>query len=201
MRSHLRSLPKPQAMLDRYEVAHSVIGQFTDSERLEAYWRGKKVVDLDMAFLWGGCPIDPVADRQARTATSAAANCGALHSGGMVGGRPARADALSLRDQSAAGSRFDSTVQGRTAVGPYGGKNHRMPSSIYVSAPLRGKSYGMITTLAFNPFYGEIDPGAMARLMMIEAITKAVVAGADYREWCSAITFTHRECGRRSLGT
>ena len=57
-----------------------------------------------------------------------------------------------------------------------------MPTSIYVSAPLRGKTCGVITTVAFNPFYGEIDSAAMARLMMIEAVTKAVVAGADYRE-------------------
>ena len=85
-------------------------------------------------------------------------------------------------DQSPAGTRYDSTVQGRTAVGPYAGKNHRMPTNIYVSAPLRGKPNGIITTLAFNPFYGEIDPAAMARLMMLEAITKAVVAGADYHQ-------------------
>jgi len=73
-------------------------------------------------------------------------------------------------------------VQGRTALGPYAGKNHRMPTNVYVSAPLRGKPYGMITTLAFNPFYGEIDPAGLARLMIVEAITKAVAAGADYRE-------------------
>jgi len=57
-----------------------------------------------------------------------------------------------------------------------------MPTNVYVSAPLRGKPYGMITTLAFNPFYGEIDPAGLARLMIVEAITKAVAAGADYRE-------------------
>jgi phosphoribosylformylglycinamidine synthase len=57
-----------------------------------------------------------------------------------------------------------------------------MPTNVYVSAPLRGKPYGMITTLAFNPLYGEIDPAGMARLMIIEAITKAVAAGADYRQ-------------------
>jgi len=73
-------------------------------------------------------------------------------------------------------------VQGRTAVGPYGGENHTMPTDVYISAPLRGKPYGAITTLAFNPFYGEIDPAGLARLMTIEAITKAVAAGADYRE-------------------
>ncbi|MGH9359166.1 MAG: AIR synthase-related protein, partial [Terriglobia bacterium] len=89
---------------------------------------------------------------------------------------------LHCADQSAAGSRFDSTVQGRTAIGPYGGKNHRMPNGIYVSAPLYGASYGVITTVAFNPFYGEIDPAAMARLMVIEAVTRAVAAGADYRD-------------------
>ena len=85
-------------------------------------------------------------------------------------------------DQSPAGARYDSTVQGRTAIGPYGGKNHRMPTNIYVSAPLRGKPNGVITTLAFNPYYGELSAAGMARLMMFEAITKAVVAGADYRQ-------------------
>src|SRR5206468_12492143 len=70
------------------------------------------------------------------------------------------------------------------AVGPYGGSGgiDRRPSSFYVSAPLRGKSYGLITTVAFNPLYGDIDPARMAKLMVIEAISKAVVAGADYRE-------------------
>ena len=57
-----------------------------------------------------------------------------------------------------------------------------MPSSIYVSAPLRGKPYGMITTIAFNPLYGDVNPAVMAKLMMVEAITKAVVAGADCRD-------------------
>jgi phosphoribosylformylglycinamidine synthase len=57
-----------------------------------------------------------------------------------------------------------------------------MPTNVYVSAPLRGQPYGVITTLAFNPFYGEIDPAGLARLMIIEAITKAVAAGADYRQ-------------------
>jgi phosphoribosylformylglycinamidine synthase len=85
-------------------------------------------------------------------------------------------------DQSAAGSRFDSTVQGRTVIGPYGGKNHCMPSGFYLSAPLYGKPYGVITAVAFNPFYGEIDPAEMARLMVIEAVTRAVAAGADYHD-------------------
>jgi phosphoribosylformylglycinamidine synthase len=170
------------AILKRYEVGYSFLGHFTETGRLEAIWRGQKVVDLEMAFLWKACPIDPLPvtrpqrnlqplrisepHTQAEWAAAVRGVLGHYH----------------CADQSAAGCRFDTTVQGRTALGPYGGKDHRMPTNVYVSAPLRGKPCGMITTLAFNPFYGEIDPAGLARLMIIEAITKAVAAGADYRE-------------------
>jgi len=40
----------------------------------------------------------------------------------------------------------------------------------------------MVVTVAINPFYGEINPAQMAKLVIVEAVTKAVVAGADYHE-------------------
>jgi phosphoribosylformylglycinamidine synthase II len=175
-------LDEAKEILGRYEVNCAVMGHFTSSRRLEVTWRGAKVVDMEMDFLWESCPIDPLA---------AAPPSRALQSVQIPQPKtqPEWSGAINRllshyhgADQSPAGSRFDTTVQGRTAVGPYGGKNHRMPTNIFVSAPLHGKPYGVITTVALNPFYGEVDPAAMARLMIIEAITKAVVAGADYRE-------------------
>ncbi len=175
-------LEEAQAILRRFEVASCVLGRFTRTGRLQATWRGEMVVDLNMVFLWRACPIDSIptapperhlvplriSDPQTRSDWASAVRRVLSH--------------YHCADQSPAGTRYDSTVQGRTAVGPYAGKNHCMPTNIYVSAPLRGKPNGIITTLAFNPFYGEIDPAAMARLMMLEAITKAVVAGADYHQ-------------------
>ncbi len=175
-------LAEAEDTLDRYEVKHRVIGRFTGRRRLEATWRGHKVVDLEMDFLWGGCPLDPISTSEPRRP---------LQPLRLPALRTAAEWSTAVRrvlshyhacDQSAAGARFDTTVQGRTVVGPYGGKNHRMPTNIYVSAPLHGKSYGVVTTLALNPFYGDIDPARMGKLMMIEAITKAVVAGVDYRQ-------------------
>jgi phosphoribosylformylglycinamidine synthase subunit PurSL len=178
----LEKLAEAQGILDRYEVAHAVIGQFTDSRRLEALWRGQKVVDLEMSFLWGACPIDPVKMAKPVRVLSPT-SIPEPHTADEWAEAARRVlTHYHCADQSAAGSRFDTTVQGRTAVGPYGGKNHRMPTNVYFSAPLHGKPYGVITTLAVNPFYGEVSPAGMARSMMIEAITKAVVAGADYRE-------------------
>jgi phosphoribosylformylglycinamidine synthase len=169
-------------ILNRFEVAHTAMGHFTDRHRLEATWRGQTVVGIEMKFLWEGCAIEP---------TETTTPIRQLKPVNIPEPKTSEEWTDAIRrvlthyhcaDQLAAGSRFDTTVQGRTAIGPYGGKNHRMPTNIYVSAPVRGKTYGVITTVAFNPLYGDINPAAMARLMMFEAITKAVVAGADYRE-------------------
>jgi phosphoribosylformylglycinamidine synthase subunit PurSL len=175
-------LDEALAILRRFEVDSCILGHFTRSGSYKVTWHGETVVDLSMVFLWRACPIDPtptalperrltqleISETQTRDEWSRAIHGVLTH--------------YHCADQSPAGTRYDSTVQGRTAVGPYAGKNHRMPTNIYVSAPLRGKPNGVITTLAYNPFYGEIDPAVMARLMMFEAITKAVVAGANYRE-------------------
>ncbi|HEV2380645.1 MAG TPA: AIR synthase-related protein [Terriglobia bacterium] len=177
-----QNLARAESILDRYEVAHAVIGQFTGSNRFEASWRGAKIVDLEMGFLWGACPIEPTAISEPKRVAEPLALPEPASREEWLRAIHGVLRHYHCADQSAAGSRFDSTVQGRTVIGPYGGRNHRMPTNIAVSAPLRGKPYGVVTTLAFNPFYGEIDPAAMARMMVIEAITKAVVAGVDYRE-------------------
>ena len=175
-------LEEAQAILRRFDVAFCTLGHFTSTGCLQAKWRGEIVVDLKMVFLWHACPIDstPTAAPERRLTPLKISEPQTREDWG----RAVRGVLTHYHcaDQSSAGTRFDSTVQGRTAVGPYAGKNHRMPTNMYVSAPLRDKPNGIITTLAFNPFYGEINPAAMARLMMLEAITKAVVAGANYRE-------------------
>jgi phosphoribosylformylglycinamidine synthase len=175
-------LEEARAILERFEVAYADIGRFTQSGRLEATWHGQQVVDLEMPFLWGGCPIDPIETKRPVRRLQPL-SIAEPHSREKWAEAVARVlSHYHCADQRAAGSRFDTTVQGRTVVGPFGGRNHRMPTNLYVSAPLRGQPCGVITTVAFNPFYGEINPAGMARLMVIEAITKAVVAGADYRE-------------------
>jgi len=175
-------LEEAQAILRRFEVASCILGQFTNTGRLQAKWKGEMVVDMSMVFLWRGCPIDPTPTApperhliplQLPEPQTSEDWSRAIH--GVL-------SHYHCADQSPAGTRYDSTVQGRTAIGPYGGPPHHVPTNIYVSAPVRGELSGIITTLAFNPFYGEINPAAMARLMMLEAVTKAVVAGADYHQ-------------------
>jgi phosphoribosylformylglycinamidine synthase len=166
-------------ILEEYDVEYAVIGHFTDTHKLTAYYNDVLVADLDMSFLWKSCPIEPIETvqpiRQLRPVQHPETQT-------VDEWHDAVNRVLShfhCCDQSAAGMQFDSTVQGRTVVGPYGGKNGRMPTNVYISAPIRGKPYGVVTTLAFNPFYGEVDPAGMARLAVVEAIAKAVAVGVS----------------------
>ncbi|MGE5530108.1 MAG: AIR synthase-related protein [Patescibacteria group bacterium] len=166
-------------ILARYDVMAAQVGEFTATGRYEAAWRGERVVDLEMGFLWGACPIEPaLAEEPGRD----------LRPGPAVppfSTLPEHACRVLAHyhccDQSAAGFQFDSTVQGRTVIGPYGGVTGRMPTNAFVAAPLRGRDtrVGVASTVAFNPFYGEVDPAGLARLAVLEAVSRAVAVGAD----------------------
>lgn len=165
-------------LLARFDVEASVVGQFADDGRYVATRRGERVVDLDMAFLWGACPIDRAEVRApVRAAPDPAPAAPPIEE------LPAYAARVLSHyhccDQSPAGLQFDSTVQGRTVVGPYGGRTGKMPTGACVSAPIRGKLVGVASTVAFNPFYGELSPSGLARLAVLEAVARAVAVGAD----------------------
>lgn len=164
-------------ILRRYDVESSVIGEFTDTHKLTAFHDGAKVADIDMAFLWEECPIDEIEIAEPARNLKPAEKAEPSTSGEWREAIHRVLSHMHCCDQSAAGTQFDSTVQGRTVIGPYGGRNGRMPTNVFVAAPIRGKPYGGVTTLAFNPFYGEISPAGMARLSAIEAIAKAVAVG------------------------
>jgi phosphoribosylformylglycinamidine synthase len=173
----MEKLDEALDILHRYDIEYAVIGEFTDTHKLTAYHGDTPTADIDMAFLWNACPIDPTEISKPQRAGKSVMKAEPSTPGEW---REAATRVLShfhCCDQSAAGAQFDKTVQGRTVIAPYGGKNGRMQTNVFVSAPIRGKSYGVVTTLAFNPFYGEIAPAAMARLSVIEAISKAVAVG------------------------
>ncbi len=172
-------LGETKKILEKYDVEYSVIGMFTDDRKYKAHWRGEKAVDMSMNLLWGACPIKPLPVKEETKRLK-----------GPCITEPSSADEFidickrivghyNCCDQTPAGFQFDWTVQGRTVIGPYGGVTGKMPTGVYACRPLRDKPYGLISTVAYNPFYGDVDPRCLARLMIIEAVSKAIAAGAN----------------------
>ena len=190
----VEKVPVAMNLLERFEVPAAIIGKFSDTNRCQVIFdpdlnedipnlpvspslSGEVVVDLTFADLRRGCPLPEFELKQPEI------NEDEFHPEDISTAIEAETAIrkvlchLNCCDQSPAGTQFDSTVQGNTVLGPYGGINGRMPNDLWVSAPVRGKPFGAATSQAFNPFYGDVDASGMSGLMMIEAISKIVGAG------------------------
>jgi phosphoribosylformylglycinamidine synthase II len=175
-------LDEARVILAQYGVMNAVIGEFTESGRFAARWKGQQVLDISMEFLWGACPIDtiPIQEDALNTTSASISPPNSLDELGELA--KAVLGHYNCCDQSPAGFQFDSTAQGRTFIGPFSGITGKMPTNVYVSTPIHGKDYGVLTTMSYNPFYGDVSPEQLVRLAMIEAVNRAVAVGADPRE-------------------
>lgn len=193
-----RKLKQALNILHQYEVRASVIGKFTRSKRCQVVYRpeispdhttlthlkleGPFVVDLSFYDLRKRCPLLKIVPKPISPFSEVALpeepknfeewekRCMDLLSH------------LNICDQSPAGMQFDSTVQGFTVTGPYGGKTGTMPNEVWISTPLRGKTYGVAASMAFNPLYGELNSSGMVKLAILETVTKLVNAGVDPKD-------------------
>ncbi|MDO8513496.1 MAG: AIR synthase-related protein [bacterium] len=162
---------------EKYDIQYTILGEFNDSGKYSVFHGDEQFVDLDMNFLWKQCPIDNVIVEPAIRPYVE------LNIDEPTTADEWRAAAIELLrhwhccDQSAAGTQFDSTVQGQTVVGPYGGAHGDMPTGATVLAPLEDAFDGVAFSIAYHPYYGDLDPAGMARLAVIEAIAKLISAG------------------------
>jgi phosphoribosylformylglycinamidine synthase II len=186
-------------LLERYEVPASVIGKFTDSQRCQVIFdpdldkdfsrlpispqcTGEQVVDLFFHDLRKGCPLPQIELHPTLNRKNEVLPADCRSPNDVKSAIVRLLSHLNCSDQSAAGTQFDNTIQGNIVMGPYGGKGYRMPNDLWVSAPIRGEAFGAAASIAYNPFYGDVNPAGLAKLMMIESISKLVGAGVDHRE-------------------
>ena len=180
------------AILKRFETEAMVIGRFTDTRRCQVVYNpglaedevmkdlasapDSVVVDLAFSDLRKGCPLPDFHPVQPKMNVVKAALPEESNESLTKAARKVLSH-INICDQSPAGAQFDSTVQGNTVVGPYAADSTRMPNDVWIAAPVRGKPFGVLTSLAFNPFYGQIHAGKMTELMIIEALSKQIAAG------------------------
>ena len=74
---------------------------------------------------------------------------------------------------------YDHEVQGRTVGKPFVGPEDSGPADAAVLRPLARSWRGLAVGCGINPWYGEIDPYAMALLAVDEALRNVVAVGAD----------------------
>jgi phosphoribosylformylglycinamidine synthase len=158
-------------------VEATAIGQFTGDGHLRVRYDGEIVADLNCAFLHDGMPprrlesvwIAPaVEDKSPEIAES---DLTRLLERALAETNVASKEPIVRQ--------YDHEVQGRTVGKPFVGPDDLGPADAAVLQPVAGSWRGIAIGCGINPWYGELDPYAMALLAVDEALRNVVAVGAD----------------------
>src|SRR5918995_886815 len=171
------SWPALQEIFAGDGVEATAIGRFTGDGRLRVRYCGAVVANLDCAFLHDGMP-----SRQLESVWSPrhVEPSPGLPAGTDLGELLERA----LSDANVASKepivrQYDHEVQGRTVGKPFVGPQDIGPADAAVLRPVDRSWRGVAVGCGINPWYGEIDPYAMALLAVDEALRNVGAVGAD----------------------
>jgi len=159
-------------------VEATVIGEFTDTRRLELFYEGNLVNDLDMEFLHKGLP---------QLEKEAVWELPQHSEPDFPQPADLREDLLHILASWNVCSKewvirqYDHEVQGGSVLKPLTGINNDGPSDAAIVRPILDSDMGIIVANGINPRYGDIDPYWMAAAAIDEALRQVVTVGGSLR--------------------
>ena len=160
-------------------VEATIIGEFTDTQRLELFYDSNLVGDLDMQFLHKGLPQrenEAVWEPPHHTEPDFPQPTDLCE------------DLLSILASWNVCSKewvirqYDHEVQGGSVMKPLTGVNNDGPSDAAIVRPLLDSDMGVIVANGINPRYGDIDPYWMAASAIDEVLRQVVAVGGSLRK-------------------
>ena len=164
------------AICAKEDVEATVIGEFTDTKRLELFYEGNEVCDLDMEFLHHGLPqIEREAlweqPQYKEPDFNEPADLGE-ELAGILGSWNVCSKEWVIRQ-------YDHEVQGGSVLKPLVGASEDGPGDAAIIRPVLGSEMGAIVSNGINPKYGDIDPYWMAASAIDEALRQIVAVGGN----------------------
>ena len=157
-------------------VDFAVIGTFPGTGRLELFYNGMRMADLDMAFMHEGTP------RITKKALWSAPKHEMPKFESPADLTPKLMEVLAdfnICSKEAVVRRYDHEVQGGSVVKPFAGPKCDGPSDASVLRPRLGTDKGIAISNGINPRFGAIDPYWMAASAVDEAIRQIIAVGGD----------------------
>jgi phosphoribosylformylglycinamidine synthase len=166
-------------LFSRENVEAVVIGEFTNTKKLELYYRNNLVCNLDMDFLHEGLPkIVKEAIYIPKKQAEPRIKCPKDLSGTLT-------KLLSRYDICSKESiirRYDHEVQGGSVLKPLVGLHNDGPSDASIVKPVLDSDKGVIVSNGINFRYGFIDPYYMAGACIDEALRQIIAVGGSLKE-------------------
>ena len=167
------------ALCQSEDVQVTVIGEFTNDKKLNLFYKGHRVADLEMKFLHQGIPQWQLKAVLNQTKYSEP-DFTQPHDLGQ-----------SLKDILGTWNvcskewvirQYDHEVQGGTVIKPLVGITNEGPSDATVIKPVFNSDKGVIVANGINPKYGQISPYWMAASAIDEALRQIIAVGGSLRQ-------------------
>ncbi|MCC6446943.1 MAG: phosphoribosylformylglycinamidine synthase subunit PurL [Armatimonadetes bacterium] len=158
------------------DVEATVIGEFTDSGRLELFYEGHLVCDLDMAFLHEGTPQ---LERAAVWVPPAEPESDFAQPENLTASLKAILSSWNVCSKEWVIRQYDHEVQGGSVLKPLVGAAHDGPGDASIVRPILSSERGVIVSCGINPRYSDLDPYCMAASAIDEALRQIIAVGGS----------------------
>jgi len=174
-----KDLQRVLSIFEKEGVESTVIGTFTENQRLILYYKDTKLCDLDMGFLHYGLPM-PAKKARSRHKPKQEVELP----------KPIDFNSIVLEVVSNLNScsrewvirEYDHEVQGGSAIKPLVGESGIGPQDAVVIRPRLQKKKGIIVSCGINPSFGRLDAYNMALSVVDEALRNLVATGGSINQ-------------------
>ena len=172
------SIEQLTALFRSRDVEATVIGEFTENRRLQLFYDGNSVGDLDMEFLHGGLP---------QIEREAVWDAPRFSEPDFSQPSDLREDLLQILGSWNVCSKewvirqYDHEVQGGSVLKPLVGTGNDGPGDAAIIRPVLDSDMGIIVSNGINPKYGDIDPYWMAASAIDESLRQIIAVGGNLR--------------------
>jgi len=167
------------ALCQSEDVQTTVIGEFTNDKKLNLFYKGHRVADLEMKFLHQGIPqwqLKAVLSQTQYPEPDFAQPSDLGQSLKVILGT------WNVCSKEWVIRQYDHEVQGGTVIKPLVGITNEGPGDATVMKPVFNSDKGVIVANGINPKYGQISPYWMAAAAIDEALRQIVAVGGNLQQ-------------------
>ncbi len=174
-----QNIDRLMAIFNNEDVEATVIGEFTDNRRLQLYYEGNLVCDLDMEFLHKGLPQ---LEREGLWQPSRNPEPDFSQPPDLKEDLKMILGSWNVCSKEWVIRQYDHEVQGTSVLKPLVGVKNDGPGDAAIIRPLADSKKGIIISNGINPKYGDIDTYWMAASAIDEALRQIVAVGGSLDE-------------------
>ena len=172
------NLPELIEICESEVVESTVLGTFTDTHRLQVFYEGAMVANLEMEFLHNGLP-KPVKQAVWHPPKHPDMPLQAEATKDYTDDLRKLLASPNIASKESVIRQYDHGVQGSVVINPLVGVANDGPSDACVVTPVLGSRKGVVVANGINPKYSDVDPYLSAAAAIDEALRNIVAVGGS----------------------